>query len=64
LYENFPNFNQNFTRIAAYGESTAQAVLDKNLQLDVRVPDPNNPHLSSMAEAIDHYIKEVRESKE
>jgi uroporphyrinogen-III synthase len=64
LYENYPNFNQNFTRIAAYGESTAQAVLDKNLQLDVRVPDPNNPHLSSMAEAIDHYIKEVRESKD
>ena len=64
LYENYPNFNQNFTRIAAYGESTAQAVLDKNLQLDVRVPDPNNPHLSSMAEAIDHYSKEVRESKD
>lgn len=61
LYENFPNFNQNFTRIAAYGESTAQAVLDRKLQLDIRVPDPKNPNLSSMVEAIDQYIKEVRE---
>ena len=61
LYENFPNFNQNFTRIAAYGESTAQAVLDKKLQLDIMVPDPKNPQLSSMVEAIDQYIKEVRD---
>jgi uroporphyrinogen-III synthase len=61
LYENFPNFNQNFTRIAAYGETTAQAVLDRKLQLDIRVPDPKNPNLSSMVEAIDLYIKELRE---
>ena len=61
LYENFPNFNQNFTRIAAYGETTAQAVLDRKLQLDIRVPDPKNPNLSSMVEAIDQYIKEVKD---
>jgi uroporphyrinogen-III synthase len=60
LYENFPNFKQNNTRIAAYGESTAQAILDKGLFVDIQVPDPNNPHLSSMAEAIEQYIKEVR----
>jgi uroporphyrinogen-III synthase len=64
LYENFPNFNQNFTRIAAYGETTAQAVLDRKLQLDIRVPDPKNPNLSSMVEAIDQYIKELRELQE
>jgi uroporphyrinogen-III synthase len=61
LYENFPNFSQNFTRIAAYGETTAQAVLDKKLQLDIMVPDPKNPHLSSMAEEIDQYLKEIKE---
>lgn len=60
LYENFPNFKQNNTRIAAYGDTTAQALLDKNLILDIMVPDPNNPHISSMAEAIEQYVKEVR----
>jgi uroporphyrinogen-III synthase len=61
LYENYPNFKQNKTRIAAYGDSTSQAVLDKNLVLDIRVPDPNNPHLSSMAEAIEQYMKDLKE---
>jgi uroporphyrinogen-III synthase len=60
LYENFPNFKQNNTRIAAYGESTAQAILDKGLIVDIQVPDPNNPHLSSMAEAIEQYLKELK----
>jgi hypothetical protein len=49
-----------FTRIAAYGDTTAQALLDKSLILDIMVPDPNNPHISSMAEAIEQYVKEVR----
>jgi hypothetical protein len=35
--------------------------LDKKLQLDIMVPDPKNPQLSSMVEAIDQYIKEVRD---
>jgi uroporphyrinogen-III synthase len=60
LYENFPQFKQNKTRIAVYGDTTAQAILEKKLIVDIMVPDPNNPHISSMAEAIEQYIKEVR----
>jgi uroporphyrinogen-III synthase len=61
LYENFPNFKQNNTRIAAYGDTTAHVLLDKKLILDIMVPDPRNPHITSMAEAIECYIKEVRQ---
>lgn len=64
LYDNFPNFKQNITRIAAYGNSTSQAILDRNLILDIRVPDPNNPNVTSMAEAIEQYIKVVNEHSE
>lgn len=60
LFENYPNFNQNHTRIAAYGDSTSSAIESKNLILDIRVPDPNNPGVSSMAEAIEQYIKLIR----
>jgi uroporphyrinogen-III synthase len=60
LYENFPQFKQNKTRIAVYGDTTAQAILDKKLIVDIMVPDPNNPHVSSMAEAIEQYLKELK----
>ncbi len=55
LYENFPGFKQNATRIAAYGESTSKAVLEKNLILDIKAPQPG---LTSMTMAIDNYLKE------
>ncbi len=56
LYDNFPEFNQKNTRIAAYGESTSKAVLDKDLILDIKVPQPKTP---SMTMAIEKYIKKT-----
>lgn len=56
LYDNFPNFKQNNTRIAAYGEKTAQAVQERGLILDIAAPTPEVP---SMAMAIELYLKEV-----
>jgi uroporphyrinogen-III synthase len=56
LYDNFPDFKQNNTRIAAYGNTTAQAVLDKGLILDIKVPTPET---SSMTMAIEDYIKKT-----
>src|SRR5919112_6776115 len=41
LFINFPDFKQNNTRIAAFGPTTAQAVLDANLELDIVAPMPN-----------------------
>lgn len=59
LYDNFPDFKQNNTRIAVYGNSTAKAIEAKGLYIDIKVPDPENPKIRSMAEAIEYYIKEA-----
>lgn len=64
LYDNFPNFKQKNTRIAAYGNSTSKAIVDRDLILDIRCPDPNNPGVTSMAEAIEQYIKLANESSD
>jgi len=53
LYENFPDFKQNETRIAAYGKSTSQAVTNKDLQINVKAPMPDIP---SMTKAIENYL--------
>jgi uroporphyrinogen-III synthase len=54
LFVNFPDFKQNNTRIAAFGPTTAKAVLDAGLILDIEAPLPNAP---SMTGAIELYIK-------
>ena len=54
LYVNFPEFKQNNTRIAAFGPTTARAVKDAGLILDIEAPLPNAP---SMTGALEHYIK-------
>lgn len=54
LLENFPDFKQNGTRIAAFGPTTAKAVADAGLVLDIQAPMPNAP---SMTGALESYIK-------
>lgn len=56
LYENFPDFKQNNTRLAAFGPSTHQAILDRGLILDIAAPTPEAP---SMTMAVEQYIKRV-----
>lgn len=56
LYENFPDFVQNNTRVAAFGSSTQQALLEHDLILDIPAPTPVAP---SMTMAIEQYIKMV-----
>jgi len=54
LLVNFPEFKQNNTRIAAFGPTTAKAVKDASLILDIEAPLPNAP---SMTGALELYIK-------
>lgn len=54
LFVNFPDFVQDGTRIAAFGPTTAKAVLDAGLELDIEAPQPNAP---SMTGAIEAYIR-------
>jgi uroporphyrinogen-III synthase len=56
LLVNFPDFKQNKTRIAAFGPTTAKAVMDAGLVLDIQAPMPNAP---SMTGALEVYIKEA-----
>ncbi len=56
LFVNFPEFQQNNTRIAAFGPTTAKAVCDAGLLLDIEAPLPNAP---SMTGALELYIKKA-----
>ena len=56
LFVNFPEFKQNNTRIAAFGPTTAKAVRDANLILDIEAPLPNAP---SMTGALELYVRQA-----
>lgn len=60
LLKNFPNFKQNKTLIAAFGPTTANAVVKNKLRLDLHAPQPNAP---SMTGAIENYVKEHNKAK-
>ncbi|MCK6648182.1 MAG: uroporphyrinogen-III synthase [Bacteroidia bacterium] len=53
LFKNFPKFKQNKTRIACFGPTTAKAVEEAGLRLDVHAPNPKAP---SMTMALEQYI--------
>ena len=53
LFKNFPDFKQNKTVIAVYGETTLEAAKNKNLIVDIEVPTDDSP---SMAVGIENYI--------
>ena len=56
LQKNFPEFVQNNVRIATFGKSTAQAVKDAGLRLDLEAPTPKAPSITA---ALEMYIKET-----
>ena len=54
LLQNFPEFEQNSTKIASFGPTTAKAVKEAGLRLDIQAPLPKAP---SMTMALEQYIK-------
>ncbi len=56
LFKNFPEFKQNSTRIAVFGNSTVKAAEEAGLKIDITAPTKENP---SMTMALEKYIKEV-----
>lgn len=60
LLKNFPGFKQNGTKIAAFGPTTANAVKQNNLRLDIHAPLPQAP---SMTMAIEQFIKSDKGDK-
>ncbi len=60
LFENFPDFKQNNTRIAVFGNTTVKAATEVGLRVDIQAPTPETP---SMTMALEKYIKEVNNKK-
>jgi len=54
LLQNFPEFKQNDIKIASFGASTAKAVEEAGLRLDIMAPTPEAP---SMTMALEQFIK-------
>jgi Uroporphyrinogen-III synthase len=55
LLKNFPEFVQGDIQIGCFGATTAQALRDAGLRLDIEVPLPG---VSSMTMALDNFLKE------
>ena len=60
LFQNFPDFKQNDTKIASFGPATAKAVKEAGLRLDIQAPMPQAP---SMAMALEQFIKKYNKKK-
>lgn len=60
LFKNFPNFKQNNTRIAVFGNTTVKAATEAGLKINILAPTPETP---SMTMALEKYIKEANKSK-
>lgn len=56
LLQNFPDFKQNDTRIAVFGNSTIDAATDAGLRIDIKAPTAETP---SMTMALQKYITTV-----
>jgi len=55
LFENFPDFKQNDTRIAVFGNTTIKAAEAKGLVCNIQAPTPETP---SMTMALKKYIQQ------
>ncbi|MBP0904813.1 uroporphyrinogen-III synthase [Mariniflexile gromovii] len=60
LFHNFPDFKQNDTRIAVFGDTTIKAAEEKGLRIDIAAPTPETP---SMTMALEKYIEKVNKAK-
>ncbi len=54
LYDNFPDFKQNDTRIAVFGNSTSAAVEKRGLTINIKAPAPG---IRSMTGALEEYLR-------
>lgn len=56
LFQNFPDFEQNKTVIAVFGNTTIKAAEEAGLRVDIAAPTKERP---SMTMALEHYIKNI-----
>ena len=57
LKKNFPDFNQGDIKIGCFGASTAKAVADAGLRLDLEAPNPKAPSITA---ALGLYLRDLQ----
>jgi uroporphyrinogen-III synthase len=60
LFDNLPSYQQNGTRIGAFGSNTSRAVEEAGLTLDIKAPLPQAP---SMVAALEQYLSAFLKKK-
>jgi uroporphyrinogen-III synthase len=60
LFDNFPKYQQNGTKIGAFGINTSRAVEDAGLVLEIKAPQPQAP---SMVSALEKYLSNFLKKK-
>ena len=60
LFDNYPKFKQNGTKIGAFGSNTSRAVEEAGLTLDIKAPLPQAP---SMVSALEKYLAVTEKKK-
>jgi uroporphyrinogen-III synthase len=60
LFKNFPDFEQNNTRIAVFGLTTQKEAVEHGLRVDIMAPTPDTP---SMTMALEKYIVKANKEK-
>jgi uroporphyrinogen-III synthase len=53
LFDNFPKFKQNGTKIGVFGSNTFRAAEEAGLTLEIKAPQPQAP---SMVSALEKYL--------
>ncbi len=56
LFHNFPDFEQNNTRIAVFGSTTQKEAVEHGIRVDIMAPTPEAP---SMTMALEKYLAKV-----
>lgn len=60
LLDSFPHFNQNGTKLGAFGLNTSKAIEQAGLTLDIKAPQPQTP---SMVAALEQYLSAILKRK-
>ena len=59
LFQNFPDFKQNDTKIPSFGSKTAKTAEEAGLRLDITAPQPQAP---SMTMALENFIRDYNKN--
>jgi uroporphyrinogen-III synthase len=60
LFDSFPGFLQNGTKLGAFGNNTSKAIEQAGLTIEIKAPQPQTP---SMVAALEQYLSTIKKKK-